>query len=1049
MTNQPSPWQRFRDTFIQAAVHSPLGGGGLARLGLKTFRHATDDQINQAIKSLDDDFAKKYKDAPIAQHVRKGHPLDYAAPDNIGRGVVSLLGHILGGVDPTYAIAPGASALERIPAQAAVQGAASAVRQKVNVNTGMQDKIHPEDILTDMATGAVFQGGFEGVHAAARSIHSVRPPETLTSEHMTPEGQRQSLVSPTSDVAPLAPDGLPGNGSVRPIDPEMIAKIMGNHEPLPVEDRRLNSRAVPDTLGPDDILNDLPPANQEFLKSQPDNVEPLAPARSPSGLFRETKRDPDGSVYLEYQPSADKAPIPIKMGIDNGVAEMAIDQFSTQANRLGPTKIREAMHDLMGMYPEITKFGGFRRSGAGKGRVQEITPPNKDNVVEFPQNEATPNYDSLTPAEANSLLYPTEQRHQFSGVPDNELPAHALETTPQEQQGYDAAASTVPVDNTGYEAHTPNIETPVAANDATRMDAVKQLIPSILKDERGSLGYKDEGGNPETPPFIQKLYDALNTGKKARTKQNELYSAERSKRVKELVKARKATSGVEGFYAEKAKLKGQLPTAEYAGLTGLEQQDIEDLFNHVKNHPNLGYLQSITARDGLSKMLQGEVPTKTEMALLSRTLPPEVVKKMMQSRGWLGKAFDATANVLNVPKALMASYDISAPLRQGAFMVGRKQFYTSLAPMVKAFVSPKAEAAVRENIYRDPLFAAMQDAGLAVPVYKGHNGGPALAEHEEPYMTNLAQRIPLVGIGVRASERAYNTFVYKLRADTFKTIYHAGKAGGKQWNQDSLKDLAKFINTFTGRGDLGKFNNAAPILNSALFSPKLLKSRIDAINPKFYKDLDPYVRKEAIKSIMSFAVIAGSVMGLAHLAGAEVGADPRQADGWKIKVGNTRYDILGGEQQLIRLLGNVGTYGKRKAVEVASTGKIKLSHNERTATDNVGQFLRNKESPDVSLAHDFMSGKTAVGDDFDAKAAVASRVTPLVAQDAYDAAKDLEAQGVPVNEAIIKGVIKASPGLLGVGASTYQKKEKKSKGEFSSSEFSQEFKSSKEFGKEF
>jgi hypothetical protein len=96
---------------------------------------------------------------------------------------------------------------------------------------------------------------------------------------------------------------------------------------------------------------------------------------SPGGLFREVSRDANGNITLQYQPSPNAAPIPIKMGIDNGVAEMSIDQFSTAANRLGPAKVREAMADLQAMYPEIKTFGGFRRSGAGAGRVQEITPP--------------------------------------------------------------------------------------------------------------------------------------------------------------------------------------------------------------------------------------------------------------------------------------------------------------------------------------------------------------------------------------------------------------------------------------------------------------------------------------------------------------------------------------------------------------------------------------------------------------------------------------------------------------------------------------------------
>jgi hypothetical protein len=548
---------------------------------------------------------------------------------------------------------------------------------------------------------------------------------------------------------------------------------------------------------------------------------------------------------------------------------------------------------------------------------------------------------------------------------------------------------------------------------------------------------KSEGPTPEV---FEKLTNALQDARKSRSVQNRLYSEERSRRAQAVGRVRQTTSGVQGFYQEKAQLRGELPTADYAGLNGITQEDVEALFNHVKNHPALGWLQSIRARTGLSKMLQGETPTAGEIQLLARVLPKDVMKEVLQSRSLLGKIADSTASILNVPKALMASFDLSAPLRQGVFFIGKAEFWKSWIPMVKAFASPKAAAAVKEAIYRNPLFPVMQDGGLEVPAYEGHNGGPdLLSTHEEPFQTRLAQKIPLVGIGVRASERAYNTFIYKLRADTFTSLYHAGKAAGKIWDQKSIEDLSRFINTFTGRGDLGKFNNAAPLLNAAFFSPRLLKSRLDAINilpGGFYHNLDPFVRKEAIKSILTFAATATTVLGLAKLAGAEVGADPRQADGWKIKIGNTRHDILGGEQQVIRLMTNIASWTYNKGTEVAKTGKIKAGGPfDKTAADATGQFFRNKESPDVSFFHDFYAGKTAVGDDFNIGKETISRFTPLFGQDVYAAADDLKKQGVPVDQAVVEGLASVPDGFFGTGVQTYRPHEKKAKKSKADKEF--------------
>lgn len=1119
MANQPGPWQRFMDTFIHAAEHSPLGGEGLARAYFKHVKGKTDEEINRAIAAEDADYDKKYKDAPVFQSPTgkgKPHGLEYLDPENIGRGATSLLGTVLGGVDPTYLFGGfGKNVVRRIVSQAAGQGGASVVRQQVEKNTGQRKKIDPKQVLTDAALGAVFQGGAEGIAKTAKTAKRMVMPDEI---HV-------------DDLVPVAPEDL--------------------GQPHVVADEQPSVQAQAET--------------NEALAPAPESPTPTPREHGP---FVEHSEDAQGNKSLTYKASNGET-LPIKMGIDpDGTAEIAIDQFSTKANRLGPREIRSAMNDLMDMYPEIKRFGGYRRSGAGKGRVQEIEPNRPvSSTREDLGNQYLSEIEDLgrqhdagkvSNADYDTRIADIENRYKFIKEPEaapedmtsippadpiqnirdrfvapevrefhgnlmsrvadkaaaakqagdalhdsGELPykvgdqfltpkakeagqdpwtvvGHYVDPKNPERYGYrvergageDREAGTMlvsdpaadarrpeydrkadvskwenlsgsnehpfvdasaegrpPLDNTGYEKHTPYVETPAPDNDVNRVDAAKKFVKNILDDESGSLGYRDKNVEPEPeyPESIHKLAKALRDAVPARAKTKTLYSEERSRRVAEMAKARHATSGIEGFHAEKSKLKGELPTAEYEGLHGLEQADINELFDHVKNHPNLGWLQSISARDGLTKILQGQVPTSSEISLLSRTMPPELIRSLMKNRNWFGKAMDAAANVLNVPKALMASYDISAPLRQGVFLIGRKEFYSSLAPMVKSFGSPKYAAAVRENIYRDPLFAEMQDSGLSVPVFKGHNNGPHLAELEEPYMTNLAQHIPVVGLGVRASERAYTTFVYKLRADTFRTLYHAGRAAGKQWDHQSLKDLSKFINTFTGRGDLGKFNNAAPILNSALFSPKLLKSRIDSLNPKFYASLDPFVRKEALKSILSFATIAGTALGLAKLAGAEVGADPRKADGWKIKVGDTRYDILGGEQQLVRLLGNVGTYAADKGKQVATTGKIKSNYKDKTAIDNVGQFLRNKESPDVSLAHDFLAGRDAIGRDFNAETAIGSRVTPLSAQDWYSAADDLRKNGAPVDEAIIKGLIKSSPGLLGVGVQTYPPHVKSSK----------------------
>lgn len=119
----------------------------------------------------------------------------------------------------------------------------------------------------------------------------------------------------------------------------------------------------------DDIETGADPQARADIETRAEQLRPKTPK---SGLFNEVRRLDDGTMFLEYNAS-DGSRLPIKMAIEaDGTAEIAVDQFSTQSNRLGPAEMRKAMLALAEDYPEIKKFAGFRRSGAGAGRVQEI-----------------------------------------------------------------------------------------------------------------------------------------------------------------------------------------------------------------------------------------------------------------------------------------------------------------------------------------------------------------------------------------------------------------------------------------------------------------------------------------------------------------------------------------------------------------------------------------------------------------------------------------------------------------------------------------------------
>jgi hypothetical protein len=513
---------------------------------------------------------------------------------------------------------------------------------------------------------------------------------------------------------------------------------------------------------------------------------------------------------------------------------------------------------------------------------------------------------------------------------------------------------------------------------------------------------------PETPTaeVVTRLTDALNTAAKVNAKvQGRLYSAARAERLKSVAAVRNSTSGEAGLRAEMAQLRGPLPKAEFEPVRAqFKQEEIDGLFNHLRDNPQLSMFDQINARTGLAKLLDGSVPTKSEINLLDRAFPQEFVQAALKNRTFTAKTLDAVGNVLNLPRSLMSTFDLSAPFRQGVFLVGRKEFWNGFQSMFKQFGSEKAFNGVMDSIRSHPNYPWMEESKLALT-----DIGHSLTTREEAFASQWAERIPVLGKGVKASERAYTGFLNKVRADTFNTILEQTKAAGIDIvnNPKAVNDIASFVNNATGRGSLGPLSQAGPVLNGLFFSPRLIASRATMLNPAYYATLSPIVRKEAIKSLLAFGGLATTITGLAAAGGASVETDPRSSDFAKIRNGKTRFDILGGFGQYLTLGARLATNEtKTMKGEIQTLGQRYGSANR---LDVMIRFATNKESPVASFVTDYLRGKNAVGEPFEARQAALQRMLPLFWQDLAEVTKD---------EGLV-GAMKVAPGMFGVGVQTY------------------------------
>ena len=506
---------------------------------------------------------------------------------------------------------------------------------------------------------------------------------------------------------------------------------------------------------------------------------------------------------------------------------------------------------------------------------------------------------------------------------------------------------------------------------------------------------------------VVKLTNFIKKAQPVREATEELFSKERAIRTARVASAGERVQGEAGLFAQLGQLKGPLPKKTFEAVRkAFNQEEIDSLFNAIERTDTLLPLEKVTSKTGLKKLFDGEVPTRNEIGLLRETFPEELIKEILEKRPLKDKIWQAIGQAFNLPRAIMATLDLSAPLRQGVFLVGRpKQFTPAFAKMFQYAGSEKAYQELTKDIQSRANYKLMRQAKIAFT-----DLSEALSKREEAFMSNWAEKIPGFGRLARASNRAYSGFLNKLRADVFDDI--ANKVG-KNLSEIELRDLGKFINAATGRGDLGKtLNKAAPALNAMFFSPRLIASRMNLLNPLFYTNLSPIARKEALKSLLSFSGVAGSVLGLAKLGGVDVGVDPRSADFGKIKVGNTRYDILGGFQQYLKLASQLYS-GEIVSTTTGRTITLGEGYKPLTRKDILLRFLEGKENPLLSFITSWLQGTTFTGEEFDLPTETINRFIPMVVQDLYEIVKDKGSVGYPM----------WLPAIFGVGVQTYGKQE--------------------------
>lgn len=389
----------------------------------------------------------------------------------------------------------------------------------------------------------------------------------------------------------------------------------------------------------------------------------------------------------------------------------------------------------------------------------------------------------------------------------------------------------------------------------------------------------------------------------------------------------------------------------------------------------------------------------------------------LKHKNALNKTLIQARELSALPRALMASTDLSAVRRQGGlfFMGNPVRSIRIMGDMLRAAKSDENYFKLMQDIRERPNAELYISSKLGLTDIKT----PQLSKMEEMYLSRWADKIPLLN----HSQRAYVYFLNRLRADVFDTMKdNLGRNGNITDRQ--ARELSNFINVWTGRGELPQqFAQSAALLNEFFFAPRYTMSRFQALTLqplRFAKD--PMVRKliaaEYAKTLAGYAV----VYGLVNAAGFKVEHDIRSSDFGKIVIGNTHIDILSGLSQptvfLARTLPYIASSIPTGQTKTASGKLVRLGgqhqpFSQRNVSNVITDFVRSKLAPLPAAYWNVIKGQRVTGEPTNLTKELLSLITPLSGNDVYSAMKE---------HGLVKGAALGLLAFFGDSVNTYSPK---------------------------
>ena len=367
----------------------------------------------------------------------------------------------------------------------------------------------------------------------------------------------------------------------------------------------------------------------------------------------------------------------------------------------------------------------------------------------------------------------------------------------------------------------------------------------------------------------------------------------------------------------------------------------------------------------------------------------EMYKMELENRTKFQKFRDGLLEIWNIPRALMATGEISFMLIQGGIQTlahpinAARAFYKA----VQHFTSEKKSKEWGDYIKTRPYYEQMKKSKLALSEFDAR-----LNAQEEQFLGGWVNFLwdyagwPLKFASRQAYEKWKQVNVFKAleRAtvgymNTIRILRYLDgmkklEMEGKNFNDnvEEYKNVADVINTLTGRASLGPLEGkASKVLSTVFFSPRNWASVLKTMTPfAFYHfgkmgqkgTYKPSVaQKMAMADFMTYMAVTASMVALMAAKfnddddeDTEVSFDPYSSDFMKVRIGNTRIDPWAGKQQMIVFQAR---YIMNAITKEGKTKKLGEGMFIPTRSELTSNLVQSKLSPTAALAVKWMQQK--------------------------------------------------------------------------------------------